>query len=316
MLSRTADHLYWMARYTERAENIARMLDVNSRMSLLPQTPEQIEQGWGAVLGINGLQDAFRELHGPITPEKVLRFMVFDRNNPSSIHCCLYQARENIRAVRGSVTSEMWEMQNSTWLEFRALKPEKVIGSDIGELFEWVKHRSHLSRGVTVGTMLQDEAFRFIRLGSFLERADNTARILDVKYQAIELGAKEGDSASEFYQWSALLRSVSGFEAYRKVYRDLITPRRVAELLVLRADMPRSLARSLKEVYTNLCEVANSHSGETERRAGELFSSLRYGRIEDIFDIGLHDYLTAFLGKTADLGNRISHDFLVPMLRG
>jgi uncharacterized alpha-E superfamily protein len=116
--------------------------------------------------------------------------------------------------------------------------------------------------------MLQDEAFRFIRMGSFLERADNTARILDVKYQAIELGAKEGDAASEYYQWSALLRSVSGFEAYRKVYRDLITPRRVAELLVLRADMPRSLARSLKEVYTNLCEVANRHSGETERRAG------------------------------------------------
>jgi len=313
MLSRTADHLYWMARYTERAENIARMLDVNSRMSLLPQTPEQIEQGWGAVLGINGLQETYRELHGSITPEKVVKFMVFDRDNPSSIHSCLYASRENIRAVRGSVTSEMWEMQNSTWLEFRALKPEKVIGSDIGELFEWVKHRSHLSRGVTVGTMLQDEAFRFIRLGSFLERADNTARILDVKYQAIELGAREGDAASEYYQWSALLRSVSGFEAYRKVYRDLITPRRVAELLVLRADMPRSLARSLKEVYTNLCEVANRHSGETERRAGELHSSLRFGRIEDIFDIGLHDYLTAFLGKTADLGDRIARDFLLPV---
>ena len=292
MLSRTADHLYWMARYTERAENVARMLDVNSRMSLLPQTPEQIEQGWGAVLGINGLQDAYRDLHGTVTPEKVVRYMVFDRDNPSSIYSCLYASRENIRAVRGSVTSEMWEMQNSTWLEFRALKPEKVLGSDIGEMFEWVKHRSHLSRGVTVGTMLQDEAFRFIRLGSFLERADNTARILDVKYQAIELGAKEGDAAAEYYQWSALLRSVSGFEAYRKVYRDLITPRRVAELLVLRADMPRSLARSMKEVYTNLCEVANSQSGETERRGGELYSSLRFGRIEDIFDVGLHDYLT------------------------
>jgi uncharacterized alpha-E superfamily protein len=313
MLSRTADHLYWMARYTERAENVARMLDVNSRMSLLPQTTEQIEQGWGAVLGINGLQDAYRELHGTVTPEKVVRYMVFDRDNPSSIYSCLYASRENIRAVRGSVTSEMWEMQNSTWLEFRALKPEKVLGSDIGELFEWVKHRSHLSRGVTVGTMLQDEAFRFIRLGSFLERADNTARILDVKYQAIELGAKEGDAASEYYQWSALLRSVSGFEAYRKVYRDLITPRRVAELLVLRADMPRSLARSMKEVYTNLCEVANNQSGETERRAGELYSSLRFGRIEDIFDVGLHDYLTSFLGRTADLGNRIAQDFLVPV---
>lgn len=314
MLSRTADHLYWMARYTERAENVARMLDVNFRMSLLPQTPEQIEQGWGAVLGVNGLQDAYRDLHGTVTPEKVVRYMFFDRDNPSSIYSCLYAARENSRAVRGSVTSEMWEMQNSTWLEFRALDPEKVLGSDIGEMFEWVRHRSHLSRGVTVGTMLQDEDFRFIRLGSFLERADNTARILDVKYQAIELGAKEGDAASEYYQWSALLKSVSGFAAYRKVYRDLITPRRVAELLVLRADMPRSLARSMKEVYTNLTQVANSQSGETERRAGGLYTSLRFGRIEDIFDVGLHDYLTAFLGKTDDLGDRIAQDFLVPVV--
>lgn len=313
MLSRTADHLYWMARYTERAENVARMLDVNSRMSLLPQTQEQMEQAWGAVLGINGLQDAFRALHGNVTPHKVLHYMVFDRANPSSIMSCLYAARENSRAVRGSVTSEMWETQNSTWLEFRAMKPEKTIGSDVGELFEWVKYRSHLSRGVTLGTMLQDEAFRFIRLGTFLERADNTTRILDVKYQALELGAKEGDAAADYYQWSALLRSVSGFEAYRKVYRDLITPRRVADLLILRADMPRSLHRCLYEVYTNLCEVANEHSTETERRAGELYSSLRFGRISDIFDGGLHDFLTEFLGRTTDLGQRIAQDFLVPV---
>lgn len=314
MLSRTADHLYWMARYNERAENVARMLDVNFRMSLFPQAPEQIEQGWGAVLGVCGLQDAYSELHGSVTPEKVVRYMVFERDNPSSIYSCLYASRENIRAVRGSVTAEMWETQNASWLEFREMKAETVQGSDIGEIFEWVRHRSHLSRGVTVGTMLQDEGFRFIRLGSFLERADNTARILDVKYQAIELGAKEGDASSEYYQWSALLRSVSGFAAYRKVYSDLITPLRVVELLVLRADMPRSLARSMKEVYTNLCLVANSHSGETVRRAGELHSSLRFGRIEDIFDVGLHDYLTAFLGKTNDLGNRIAQDFLVPMV--
>lgn len=314
MLSRTADHLYWMARYNERAENVARMLDVNLRMSLLPQTSEQVEQGWGAVLGVNGLQDAYRELHGSVTPEKVVRYMVFDRDNPSSIYSCLHASRENIRAVRGSVTAEMWETQNATWLEFREMRPEAVQGSDIGEIFEWVRHRSHLSRGVTVGTMLQDEGFRFIRLGSFLERADNTARILDVKYQAIELGAKEGDASSEYFQWGALLRSVSGFAAYRKVYSDLITPRRVAELLVLRADMPRSLARSMKEVYTNLCLLANSQSGETERRAGDLHSSLRFGRIEDIFDVGLHDYLTAFLGKTDDLGGRIAQDFLVPVI--
>jgi uncharacterized alpha-E superfamily protein len=312
MLSRTADHLYWMARYTERAENVARMLDVNYRMSLLPQTPEQVEQGWGATLSIMGLYDAFHDKHEKITPDKVLDFMAFDHDNPSSIYSCLRAARENAHAVRGTLTSEMWETLNATWLKMRDMAPGTRLHSEVGEFFEWVKFRSHLSRGVTVGTMLRDEAFRFARLGTFLERADNTARILDVKYHLLLSEAEDSDSAADYYQWSALLHSVSAFEIYRKVYRDLITPLRVAELLVLRDDMPRSLLRCLDEVYVNLQAVANNQSMETERRAGELYSSLHFGRIDDIFQAGLHEYLTQFLGRIGDLGNRISKDFLVP----
>ncbi|MBX9871340.1 MAG: alpha-E domain-containing protein, partial [Burkholderiaceae bacterium] len=227
MLSRTADHLYWMSRYTERAENIARMLEVSYRMSL--QTPGSQPGYWGAALGINGLEEAYRSKYGAITAGNVLRFMSVDLDNPSSILACLRAARENCHAVRGTVTSEVWETVNTTWLEARdsvqSLPQGSIQGSELTKYFEWVKFRSHLSRGVTVGTMLQDEAFHFIRLGTFLERADNTARLLDVKFDEL---APPSSADGEYYEWSALLRSVSAFEIYRKVYRDMITPQRVA----------------------------------------------------------------------------------------
>ena len=171
--------------------------------------------------------------------------------------------------------------------------------------------------------MLKDEAFFFIRLGTFLERADNAARILDVKFHnggdAPELipAERASDNGSgnqrDFYYWAAVLRSVSAFEVYRKVYRDVITPERVAELLILRGDMPRSLAACVNEVCQNLEMVRNSRSGEVERRAGLLRAELRYGRIEDILQTGLHGYLTTFLERINDLGGRISQDFLVPL---
>ncbi|MBR0564610.1 alpha-E domain-containing protein [Azoarcus sp. L1K30] len=313
MLSRTADHLYWMARYMERAENIARMLDVNHRMSMMPQSQIQEDQAWGATLRIMGLEGAFHERFADITPDNVLEFMIFDDTNPSSIRNCLRAARENGHAVRGTLTSELWETTNATWLRMRDFSREQFFDVGAGEFFEWVKYRSHLSRGVTIGTMLQDESLRFIRIGTFLERADNTARILDVKYQILLPAGEAEGGAADYYQWSALLRSVSAFEVYRKVYRDLITPARVAELLLLRADMPRSLARCMKEVYANLQGVSNAQSAETERQAGELEAQLRFGRIEDIVRGGLHSYTMRLLDRVQSLGNRIADDFLVPV---
>lgn len=313
MLSRTADHLYWMARYMERAENIARMLDVNLRMSMMPQSQIQEDQAWGATLRIMGLETAFHERFAEITPDNVLEFMIFDETNPSCIRNCLRAARENAHAVRGTLTSELWETTNGTWLKMRDFSREEFADVGAGEFFEWVKYRSHLSRGVTIGTMLQDEALRFIRIGTFLERADNTARILDVKYQILLPAGEAEGGAADYYQWSALLRSVSAFEVYRKVYRDLITPSRVAELMLLRVDMPRSLARCLKEVYSNLQRVSNAQSAETERQAGELEAQLRFGRIDDIVRGGLHSYILRLLDRVQGLGNRIADDFLVPV---
>ncbi|MES2878851.1 MAG: alpha-E domain-containing protein [Pseudomonadota bacterium] len=316
MLSRTADHLFWMSRYTERAENTARMLDVNYQTSLLPQSDAVALVGWQGLLSISELLPTYKEKHGDINVRDVMDFMVKDESNPSSIVSCLGAARENARAVRGTLTTEVWETQNTTWLEVKRMIKSGEFERDPGQFFEWVKFRSHLSRGVTVGTMLMDEALYFMRLGTFLERADNTARLVDVKFHAVQgdfIGAaNEKDQEYDFYHWSAILRSVSGFEVYRKVYRDVIKPERVAELLILRPDMPRSLHASLNEVVNNLAMVANDQSGETHRRAGKLCAELKYGRIDEILATGLHAYLTQFLDRVNDLGIHISRDFLIP----
>jgi uncharacterized alpha-E superfamily protein len=320
MLSRTADHLFWMARYTERAENTARMLDVNVQTSLLPQPPEAIERSWRAMLGISELQDLFDKKYGVLTSKDVLDFMVCDPGNPSSLASCLTNARENARAVRGTLTTELWETLNATWIEMQAMLKDGYLEQDPSQFFEWVKHRSHLSRGVTIGTMLKDEAFYFIRLGTFLERADNTARILDVKFHGARSGKVANaptdqhgvESQADFYYWAAILRSVSCFEIYRKVYRDVITPSRVAELLMLRGDMPRSLLACMDEVVANLQKVTNDASADAERLAGKLHADLKFGNIDDILAGDLHDYLTEFLERIFELGNRVSRDFLMP----
>jgi uncharacterized alpha-E superfamily protein len=317
MLSRTADHLFWMARYIERAENTARMLDVNYQTSLLPQSADEAERGWRGVLGISELMPAFTARYDDFNAGHVMSFMVRDEDNPSSIVACLRAARENARAVRGTLTTEVWETTNQTWLEFNRELRRGAFERDPGAFFEWVKFRSHLSRGVTVGTMLQDESQNFLRIGTFLERADNTARLLDVKFHALAgdyFGQTNGGSEQEvdFYHWSSLLRSVSGFEIYRKVYRNVIQPEKVAELLILRPNMPRSLAACMESLVTNLAYIANEQSGETLRCAGRLRAELQYGRIDEILTTGLHAYLTQFLDRVNDLGMRISRDFLVP----
>lgn len=322
MLSRTADNLFWMCRYTERAENTARMLDVNLQMSLLPQDPETREGSWLGVLRISELQGLYQSKYSAISPSDVLQYMVRDPENPSSIYSCMRAARENARAVRGSLTTEVWETYNTTWLELLKHLHTGLLERNPGEFFEWVKFRSHLARGVTIGTMLEDEALYFLRIGMHLERADSTARMLDVKFhERGSNGTHEGRAEatgsaalqSEFYRWSALLSSVSGLEIYRKVYRDVITPDRVAELLILHGDMPRSLLASVRAVADDLARVSNQRSTETERRAGMLCAELQYGRVEDILDSGLHQYLDHFLDRINDLGNRISQDFLVPL---
>jgi uncharacterized alpha-E superfamily protein len=317
MLSRTANDLYWMSRYMERAENTARMLDITYRMSLMPyrvlEPGQEWAEPWAVPLVITGMVSAYYETNTELSSDNVLRFMVLDARNPSSIYACLQAAREAARSQRGALTSEMWESLNDTWLEVRPMDFAAITNRGVQEFFDWVKMRSHLLRGVTFGTMLRDEAFLFHRLGTYMERADNTARLLDVKYHILLPSVSDVGGAVDYYQWSALLRSLSGFQAYRKIYRDLITPLRVAELLILRDDMPRSLHACMNFVHEILSQVGNAKIHEPERLAGEIHAQLHYGRIEQIMAHGLHEYLTQFLGKIGTLGEEINRHFLTPV---
>lgn len=332
MLSRTADHLFWMARYVERAENTARMLTVSQETALLPQSADAASEGWRSLLSISELLPDYLARYGEITPAGVMRFMVSDTRNPSSIAACLHAARENARAVRGALTTEVWETHNFTYLDLQRLLKTNMLERNPAKFFEWVRFRSHVSRGVNLGTMLRGEAFYFQRMGTFLERADNTARLVDVKFhgpQGDYFGPREhhGEHAREplreharehpeqekdFYHWSAVLSSVSGLETYRKIYRDVVKPERVAEMLILNPDLPRSLANCMNEVVTNLSHVTSDPTSESARQAGRLRADVQYGRIGDILSTGLHAWLTQFLDRVNVLGSRISQEFLLP----
>jgi uncharacterized alpha-E superfamily protein len=311
MLSRTADHLYWMSRYIERAESLARLVDAHYRMSLLPQSAENMTQSLSATMNALQMEHAYREHHEAIVPHAVFEFVSLDRDYPGSIVNCLKAARENARAVRGSLTSELWETLNSTWLDARSFMARSAPRTDIGHFVEWVKERSHLTRGVTIGTMLRDEAFHFTRIGTFIERADSTARILTSHQHDLRAGS-DAVAVPDPFQWSVLLRALSAFEVYRRVYRDVITPLKVAQMLILRDDMPRSLTRCCKELYNNLRSVSNDQSKETERRAGEIHAMLHFTRMEAIIEVGLPYFLQQFLARLRDVGDRVASDFLVP----
>jgi uncharacterized alpha-E superfamily protein len=309
MLSRTADHLYWMSRYIERAENLARMLDAHYRLSLLPRPVEAVRQGWEATLVSLGALDSYTEQFGAIQPDRALQFLSLERANPGSIVSSLRAARENARAVRGTITSEMWENLNSAWLEARDFDASRIAGN-FGEFVEWVKDRAHLIRGVTVGTMLRDDAFHFTRIGLFLERADDTTRILEARWR--DPGRRGERLATESSEWTVMLRALSAFEVYRKVYRDSVVPMKVTELLLLNEQMPRSVHRCLTDVYGNLCAVRNAGSGETERRAGELQADFRFGKLDELCADGVAPFLDRFQRRLAGLAAGIAQDFLVP----
>ena len=310
MLSRTADHLYWMARYIERAENMARVLDVTYSMSLVPNAAQSEAALWLPALEISGNVEAYEKDYDNVNAADVIHYLSMDMNNPSSIYNALRNARENARAVRVAMTSETWENINALWLEFDQFRGQDLAQNGLREFCDWVKARSHLFRGVCFGTMLRDDAFSFVRLGTFIERADNTARLLDVKYHLLLPEEEEVGGAVDYYEWSAVLRSVSAFQAYQKIFSDTIVPWRVAELLVLRRDMPRSLHACLDEINHILDQLSGNRQTECRRLAGELHARLRFGKMQDIFQKGLHEFLSDFIDSNNLLGAEIQRAFL------
>jgi uncharacterized alpha-E superfamily protein len=310
VLSRTADHLYWMSRYLERAESLARMLDAHHRLSMLPRPLEAVLQGWSATLVSLGMEDSYRAKCGEVAPRAGFDFIAFDRSNSGSIVSCLRAARENARAVRGTITSDMWETLNATYLESRSFDAN-MPEAGRGEFLEWVKYRAYLTRGVTSGTMLRDEALCFTRIGTFLERADNTSRLLEARWR--DPGGRGERLATEASEWAVLLRAMSAFETYRRMTREPVTPRRVTELLLMSDDLPQSVHRCLSELCSNLETVANDQSDETLRRVGELRAQFLFGRFEELCVSGVTGFLDAFQARLRDIGARIADDFLVPL---
>lgn len=310
MLSRVADAIYWLNRYVERAENIARFIDVNLKLILDSSTG--IEQQWEPLITTTGDLPIFKEKYGQATAESVIQFLTFDSEYPSSILSCLRAARENARSIREIISSEIWEQVNSFYFMVQdAYQQQETF--DAEKFFSEVKMASHLFAGVTDATMSHNEGWHFGRIGRFLERADKTARILDVKYFVLLPSVKDVGSTLDELQWMALLRSASAYEMYRKRGQHRITPFGIADFLILEREFPRSIRFCIIHAERSLYEITGISSGSwtnaAERSLGRLRSELDYLTIEDIIQNGLHEYLSHLLQEIYGVGNDIFETF-------
>lgn len=309
MLSRTANNLFWLNRYMERMDYVARLLEVGQRMAGLSGSPEE----WRSALVAAGCEPGYFEKHDEVATDRVVDYLVRDLDNPSSVRSCITTARKNARAVRTAITTDMWEAINGTWQESRELFARSLGQESLNQATDWVKTRSVLFRGAYASTMLRNDAYCFARLGSYIERADNTARILDVKYHVLLPDYESVGGGLDYHHWTSILRAVSALRAYHWVYRDRVKPWNVAELMILRPEMPRSLRACYDEITSNLDHLGatyGGHYGECHRLAGELHARLRFGRIDNIFQTGLHEFLTEYIDRTLELGDEISDFFL------
>lgn len=310
MLSRVADSIYWMNRYVERAENVARFVDVN--LNLLLDSPGGVQQQqWEPLVVTTGDQNLFRQRYGAATAENVLQFLTFDKQYPNSILSCLQAARENARSVREIISSEMWEQVNSFYLMVKDAA-EAVSLADVHTFFPEVKLASHLFAGVMDATMAHNEGWHFGLLGRLLERADKTARILDVKYYILLPSLSDVGTPLDDLQWIALLKSASAYEMYRKCqYR--ITPNSVTEFLILNREFPRSIQFCVLQAEKSLHQITGTQSGTwrlpSDRTIGRLRSELDYVTMDEIVNQGLHEFLDGLQLRLNEVGNAIYEDF-------
>ena len=312
MLSRTADNLYWAARYTERADFTARVLDAAARLSALPASyAGDTRSEWESALATTGRLDLFEEEDRKIDEKAVRDDLAFSLDNTSSIRSCLESARSNCRAVRTALTSETWEGVNAAWNELQAIKPG--MGPErFARFVEWVKGVALAFEGSSRNTMLRNDAYWFLRLGTALERADNTARLLDVKYHLLLPDREPVGGGLDHFQWTTILREVSAVTAYRWVYRQEVKPWLVADLLMLNRQMPRSLASCYRVVATCLDSLAEQYgrSGPAQRQASAMLARLTDARIERIFQSGLHEFITDFIAENGRLGQAVYSQYL------
>jgi uncharacterized alpha-E superfamily protein len=309
MLSRTADCLFWLARYTERAANVARGLSVTLRMASLSSELGAEVDAWRSLLIATGCAPGFDAKYAETTQENVVDFLVRDPENTSGIIACFAAARHNARTVRTALTVDMWGALNDSW---NTLRHAEFQGERLPGFLEWVRERVILFNGAAQDTMLRGEAWLFVQLGTALERADNTARLLDVKHNLLSPAQQ---ATVEYGQWQAILQSVSALRAYHWVYKDRLEPAKIAELLILRPELPRSLVAChgrVLEVLERIASGQGGRRGECHRLAGELHARLAYGRIADILNAGLHEYLTDMIERTAKLGMEVEAFYIRP----
>jgi uncharacterized alpha-E superfamily protein len=311
MLSRTADSLFWMGRHTERAGNIARGMQVALRMAGLAGSLGGARDEWRNLLVSAGAEPAFRTTGRAVTPDAVIGWLALDQQNPSSIANCIEAARRNGRAVRTALTVDMWEALNDTWREMRARAASATDEDALPGFLDWVRARTLLFNGAAADTMLRNEGWLFVHLGVMLERADNTARLLDAKHHALSGPGSEG--AVAYAEWQALLRSVSALRSFQWVYHTRLQAKPVAELLLFRPELPRSLVSCHGRVLhalEGIAEATGGRRGDPQRIAGEIHDRLAKGSIEGVLSRGLHDWLTAQIDRNIELGNSIQALYL------
>ncbi len=311
MLGRTANDLFWLARYVERAENMARLIEVGYRIALLPRDGEGYHEEWRSTLASAGCAQGYFAKHEALTTRDVINYLLFDCDNSSSVKSCLSAARLNGRAQRTALTRDMWESLNGAWLEFGNIRPAEVTAGELPRILDWIRSRSALYRGTLLNTILRNDTFYFSQLGTFLERADNTSRILDVKYYVLLPEIAMVGSGVDNVQWGAILRSVSAHRSYRWVYKESYKPWRIAEYLILNQAMPRSLRSCYDEIELALDHLAELH-GERfacHETASGATSILEEGDINRIFQSGLHEFLEDFIARNNRLGSEIAEAY-------
>lgn len=311
MLSRTADSLYWTGRYIERADFLARILEATLRLAAIPTREGKSEAVWAGAAASAGVGAAFAASGAAVNERAVREYLAFSPDNPSSITACLTRARTNARSVRTALTVELWEAINGAWngLSERGAPTRR---DDFVSFLEWVKSVTLSVEGAASRTMLRNDGYWFLRLGAAIERADNTARLLDVKYHLLLPEDERVGGQLDYFQWTTLLREVSALTAYRWVYRDNVKPWLVADLLVLNRQMPRSLASCQTEIVSCLELLAAEYGrrGPAQRLAGAGLTRFEAATIEAVFQSGLHEYIQAFLKDNNALGQAVSEQYL------
>lgn len=311
MLGRAANGVYWMNRYLERAENTARLIDVGFHLALTRGNKESADEEWKSVLTTTGQVDDYCRSHSDFNGVQVFNYLLRDKDNPGSVLQMVENARTNARVVRTSITNSVWEATNEGWMTLRDLLAKPVRESNLGEVLATIRRQAMLVRGALEGTMLRNEVFNFTRIGTFIERADNTARILDVKYYVLLPSVAWVGSSLDNVQWETLLRSVAGNRAFTWLNPGSMDPKEIARFLILDGQFPRSLVFCYEKIRSNMAGLAKEYGHEVSahemlRDAGARLHQIS---IDDIFEGGLHEFLQDVIGKTVEIGNAIAADY-------